>query len=230
VTHVKVEDRLAALTFDDGPDPVHTPQLLQILARHGARATFFVIGERAAQSPEIVDQIVKGGHELGNHTWDHPSLPRIGPAARVRQLEQCASAILPHRTSIMRPPYSEQSLGSYLTAKRMGYEVVAWNVQVEDWRPHPARVMEDWLVQRIRPGSITVLHDSLWRPRYPEASPRGPLFEALEAALEKLPRFRFVTVSELLKAGRPTRVPWFADDRGVRLAAAWPARGRRLPS
>ena len=221
LTNVKVDDHRAALTFDDGPDPEHTPRLLEVLERHGAKATFFVIGERAATQPGLLDEIVRAGHEIGNHTWDHPSLPRTDPGERTRQLTRCAEAIRPHRTTIMRPPFTEQSLASYMTARRMGYEVVAWNVQVEDWRPHPAKVMEDWLVRRIRPGSIAVLHDSLWRPTFAEASNRGPLFEAVDGALESLAQFRFVTVSDLVSAGKPVRVPWFADREGVGLGKAW---------
>ena len=93
--------------------------------------------------------------------------------------------------------------------------MVAWSVQVEDWCPHPAPVMEDWLVDRMKPGSIVVLHDSLWKPRYSAARDRGPMLEALDAALVRLERFRFVTVSELMAAGRPVRPRWFDRNAGA---------------
>ena len=77
---------MVGLTFDDGPDPEYTPRLLEILHRHGARATFFMAGEAARQHPELVRQVAQAGHAIGNHGWDHPSFPFISRDERLAQM------------------------------------------------------------------------------------------------------------------------------------------------
>ena len=99
-----------ALTFDDGPDPEHTPRLLEVLARHGAKATFFMVGARAARHPELVARVAAEGHEIGNHGWDHPSLPALPSAAVAGQLERTRAVLAPHGQALMRPPYGHQDL------------------------------------------------------------------------------------------------------------------------
>ena len=100
---VATDERLMALTFDDGPDPEHTPRLLEVLARHGAKATFFMVGARAARHPELVARVAAEGHEIGNHGWDHPSLPALPSAAVAEQLERTRAVLAPHGQALMRP-------------------------------------------------------------------------------------------------------------------------------
>jgi peptidoglycan/xylan/chitin deacetylase (PgdA/CDA1 family) len=211
-TLVRVATRQPAIafTFDDGPDPADTPPVLELLERHGARGTFFMVGSRAQAHPEIVARAVAGGHAVANHSWDHPSFRRIGAAERRRQLRSCAAALGPGAAPLFRPPFGEQGLASRLDAARCGHQVVAWDVVAEDWRDDPATELVRRVMRRLRRGSIVVFHDSLYVCTDPRYRDRAPLREALEELLARLsPLHRFVTVPELLRLGRPVRWPHF---------------------
>ena len=127
-----------ALTFDDGPNDAATPQLLDVLARHGVRATFFAMGSFARERPEIVRQAAAAGHLLGNHTMSHPRLS-MQPAARVRQeLAEC-SAVLEEITGVavkfFRPPFGARRPFVMRAARELGLTPVMWNVTGYDWNP-----------------------------------------------------------------------------------------------
>ncbi len=105
ITSVDARDNVAALTFDDGPDPAFTPRLLDILDKHQVSATFFVVGETAQKYPELIRRIAQTGHVIGNHSWDHPAFPLITGRERRAQMRACAKAIAPYGQRIFRPPY-----------------------------------------------------------------------------------------------------------------------------
>jgi peptidoglycan/xylan/chitin deacetylase (PgdA/CDA1 family) len=109
ITHVATREPVAALTFDDGPHPDYTLRLLEILGRHQATATFFVVGEAAQRHPDVVRQIAASGHALGNHGWDHTSLVTVDGRERRRQVRACAAAIGPCGERLFRPPFGHQS-------------------------------------------------------------------------------------------------------------------------
>lgn len=212
MTHVSTQASVAALTFDDGPDPEFTPRLLDVLARHRAHATFFMLGENARKYPDIVSRVAAEGHAIGNHSWDHPSLPLLTRHERQEQIRACAAVIEPlGGLRLFRPPYGHQSLSSRLDALRLGYQVVAWNVVAEDWLDHDADWTANLLHEQIAPGSVVLLHDAIRRsmqsiPQYN----RGPMIRAVDMALERLSdRFRFVTIPELLQCGRPQFAHWY---------------------
>jgi peptidoglycan/xylan/chitin deacetylase (PgdA/CDA1 family) len=142
---VRTWDPVAALTFDDGPDPQRTPRILDILERYRARATFFMVGEAVQWYPELVRQVAQTGHAIGNHFWDHPSFPLITGRERRAQLRACAKAIAPYGQRVFRPPYGHQSVASRLDALWLGYQVVTWNVLAYDWLDHDA----DWMANRL---------------------------------------------------------------------------------
>ena len=138
ITHVATADPVAALTFDDGPHAEYTPRLLDILARHHARATFFMLGQSAIQYPDLLRRIAQAGHAIGNHSWDHASFPFITGRQRREQIRACARAIAPYGQRLFRPPYGEQSLASRLNILRMRYKVILFNCEVGDWfNPDP---------------------------------------------------------------------------------------------
>lgn len=220
LTRVRTPRPVAALTFDDGPDAADTPRFLEVLERHGARGTFFMLGQRAAERPELVRRAAEAGHVVANHSWDHPEFPAIGARERRRQILRCAAALAPHGQRLFRPPKTLQSLASHLTLRRLGYDVVGWSVEVADWREDDVDRLSARLIEGIRPGGIVVLHDTLWNPSGEPRPDRGPLIAALEATFERLREYRFVTVPQLLGYGPPVRVPWF-----VRTDADWPAHG-----
>lgn len=209
VVGVRTRRNVAALTFDDGPDPVHTPHLLDILADHGARATFFMVGEMARRYPDVVRRVAEEGHAIGNHTWDHPSLPKISDRERRRQMRACREATRPYGLRLLRPPYGHLNLASRLTGLFAGYEVVGWNADVEDWRFQDSEAIAERIGQLVRPGAVFVLHDSLCDVRDPRAANREYARRGLGMALAEIgERFQFVTIPELLRTGRPVRTHW----------------------
>jgi peptidoglycan/xylan/chitin deacetylase (PgdA/CDA1 family) len=169
-----------ALTFDDGPDPEWTPRVLDLLARAGVRATFFLIGERAQRQPDLVRRISAEGHDLGNHTWSHRSLWLSGPATTVRQVVDGHEAIAeaagrPPR--FFRPPWGMTNLALFPVLRRLGTPCVFWTVQPEGRRPVPPALQVQRVLGRLRPGAIVDLHDA---PGLPGAG------ERLAAALPDL--------------------------------------------
>jgi len=209
ITSVDTRDNVAALTFDDGPDPTFTPRLLDILERYQARATFFVVGETAQKYPELIRQIAQTGHVIGTHSWDHPAFPLITGRERRAQIRACAKAIAPYGQKIFRPPFGCQNTSSRLSVFWLGYQVITWNLVAEDWLDHDADHIVNRLENKIRPGSIIVFHDSLHDIIEERYITREPTLQAVDMLLKQLAgRFRFVTIPELLQHGRPRRVNW----------------------
>ena len=207
---VRTAEAAIALTFDDGPDPASTPAVLEALARHGMKATFFMVGARAARHPELVARVADAGHEIGNHSWDHPSLPTLGVRAVARQLGRTRAVLAPRGGTLMRPPYGHQSLGSHLVARGLGYRVVIWNVVATDWLADDAATLAGRVLERAAPGAIVLLHDTLYTFEQERFRDRAPTIGALAILAERLPGYRFVTVSELLRLGTPVRRYWTA--------------------
>lgn len=210
ITRVRTEEPAVAITFDDGPDPRSTPRYLEALERHGARGTFFLIGRSVQRYPDLVQRIRAGGHAIGNHSWDHPSFPAISAAARREQLELCAAAIGPITPRLFRPPYGNQTWLTRLEPFWFGWQVIAWDVCANDWQGDSAEVMADRVIGGLRPGSIVLMHDSLYKFEQPEFAVRDVSIRTLTLVLERMQdRFRFVTVPELLRLGRPQRELWY---------------------
>jgi len=157
------EHRAVSLTFDDGPDPEWTPRVLDVLAREGVRAAFFLIGQRARRVPEQARRIAGSGHDLGNHTWSHPSLWRCGPAHTECEIADGHAAIAdaagaPPR--FFRPPWGKTNLAMFGVARELGTPCVFWTVQPESRRPvEPAEQARRGLA-RARAGAIYDLHDA----------------------------------------------------------------------
>jgi peptidoglycan-N-acetylglucosamine deacetylase len=210
ITHVSTKEAMVGLTFDDGPHPESTPRLLEILAKRHARATFFMIGEAAEKHRGLVRQVAEEGHAIGNHSWDHPSFPLVSGRERRQQIRACERALAPYGVRLFRPPYGHQNLASWLDARRLGYDVVAWSVVGEDWRSRDAVSMTDLLVRSLYPGCVVVLHDGLFDASDVRCFDREPMLEAVTMLLDLLHgRFRFVTVPELLRQGRVEGRFWF---------------------
>jgi peptidoglycan/xylan/chitin deacetylase (PgdA/CDA1 family) len=204
VTSVQVSEPAIALTFDDGPDPSTTPRILEVLERYGARGTFFMVGKRAASNPELVKRIANAGHAICNHSWSHVSLPTVSGRERREEIRACAKAL---------GKYGHQSLASRLDAYLLGYTVVNWNLHVEDWSEISAEEMLDWLDREMKPGSIVLLHDSLYTAPPGQDRSRESVLQTLEQFLSKhAGAYRFVTVPELLKLGKANRRNWY--DKG----------------
>lgn len=211
ITHVNTCEPVVSLTFDDGPHPVYTPLLLKILRKHGAHATFFMVGEAAQRYRNIVELIKRGGHVIGTHSWDHSSFTSINRKERRKQLRACKKIIAPSGHRLFRPPWGNQSLSSRIDALLFGYEVIGWNVVAEDWLDLTSDTIAERLIKTIRPGSIVLLHDAIYKsifdsPQYD----RTAMLDAVDTVLERLcSQFSFVTIPELFHFGKPVKQNWF---------------------
>jgi len=150
-----------ALTFDDGPMDL-TRDYLDVLERGGARATFFVVGDLCARSPELVDEIALRGHELAGHGYTHRPFPDLAREGLLTEELERTARLLPPRPrerSIVRPPRGAVSLGSLFGCTRAGFTTVLWSVNSEDWRVKRADDVVDAVVGRVEPGAIVLLHE-----------------------------------------------------------------------
>ena len=195
---VHVDGPYIAMTFDDGPSATLTPKLLDILAAHHIKATFFVLGEMVAEHPEILARAAQEGHEIGSHSWSHPNLAKMsqeGVRSQLQRTDDEIKGVTGKRPTLFRPPY-----GSITEREKrwihdeFGYDIILWDVDPLDWkRPGPA-VVRNRILKETRPGSIVLSHDI--HPGTIEAMPST--FDELEAK-----GFKFVTVSELLGMATP---------------------------
>ena len=156
-----------ALTYDDGPNDPHTLRLLEALARHHVHATFFLIGRYAKQRPDIVRDIARAGHAIGNHTFTHPLLIFKSELEIRRELTDCQSAIQDavgtalsgQHSNLFRPPFGGRRPAVLRIARELGFETVMWNVTGYDWNAPPAEVIQQKVSRQIRGGDVILLHD-----------------------------------------------------------------------
>lgn len=193
-----VEGNQVAITFDDGPHATNTPRLLDILKQKGVRATFFVVGQNAAEYPEILKRIVAEGHELANHSFSHPVLASLSEGALREQLDKTHQAVLKATgvtMKLMRPPYGalNNPQRAWVHA-HFGYRVILWDVDPLDWKVRDAAKVEQAIVSRAHAGSIILAHDI--HKTTVDAVP-----ETLDQLLQK--GLKFVTVSELIALDKP---------------------------
>lgn len=186
-----------ALTFDDGPHPVYTKQILDILYDYDARATFFTIGKNASLHPDLIRRMINEGHEIGNHTWSHHLTWTLGRDSLLNELdetERIICEISDFRPKLFRPPDGINTTTIREAAAEMDYSVILWTIDTRDWEQSTktddiiAKVMEN-----VGSGSIILCHDFV--SRRDSVTP-----EAIAALIPLLLRegYRFVTVSELI--------------------------------
>lgn len=199
VKQVSTSKKVVALTFDDGPSATFTPQVLDILREHQAGATFFVVGKRAEKYPELIRRMAREGHEIGNHTFNHPMSP-VKPARLAEELDKTDEVIyrLTHRhTQYFRPPGGKCTIATVEPALDKGYKVILWTAREDpkDWADPGVKRIVDRVVNNARNGSIIILHDC--------GGDRTQTVEALPKIMQALKEkgYSFVTVSELLRIG-----------------------------
>ncbi|GAU67207.1 hypothetical protein SSP35_04_02900 [Streptomyces sp. NBRC 110611] len=169
------------LTFDDGPHPRYTPQILRILRRHGVRATFFVIGENAVEFPGLLRAIAEDGHAVANHTWSHPQLTGLPPDAVRGELGRTSELIddvLGAAPDLARAPYGAWDDVSLSICNELGMSPVGWATDSLDWTLPGAEYIADAVLAGIRPGAIVLAHDG--------GGPRRQTVEALRWYLPRL--------------------------------------------
>ncbi|MFF3641258.1 polysaccharide deacetylase family protein [Streptomyces sp. NPDC002564] len=156
-------DRSMVLTFDDGPDPRYTPDILRTLRRHDVRAMFFVCGEMAVDNKDLLREMADDGHLIGNHTWDHPLLPRMNRTLMRAQIERTCDVIedaTGEAPSWFRAPYGAWNRNAFQLGAELGMEPLAWTVDTLDWTEPGAET----IVRRVRagagPGVVVLSHDA----------------------------------------------------------------------
>lgn len=180
-----------ALTFDDGPNPAATPRLLEVLALHNVRATFFLIGNFVRLEPALVREIAAAGHAIGNHTMSHPFLPKYSSSRIESELADCNAALedtLGRRIELFRPPHGGRSPAVFRAAASLGLQVVQWNLIVGDWTQPPVETIlsriETGIARHRRSacGTNVVLHDG---GQAGLGQPRLQTVEAVESLLQR---------------------------------------------
>jgi peptidoglycan/xylan/chitin deacetylase (PgdA/CDA1 family) len=190
--------KMIALTFDDGPDSLFTPQILDILQKYKVKATFFLIGKRAEVHRDIVRRMAREGHVVGNHSWSHPNLIKLDRQALEKEIMKTENLLLKdvgYRTALFRSPYGSLDRQKVREVQGLGYKVIAWNVDSLDWKGLTGEQVRSNILENVRKGSIVLQH-----------SAGGP-GEDLSGTAEALPviirtlikeGYRFVTIPELL--------------------------------
>lgn len=178
-----------ALTFDDGPG-AHTSRLLDILAAHGVKATFYTVGRQIEQRPRVIRKMAAGGHQIGNHTYDHPQLTAVSADAVRRQIATTdallrAQGVTP---STVRPPYGSYNTSVLQVLGSLGHGAVNWNVDPRDWEARHTPTVVQRVTSAARPGAILLLHDV--HPTSVDAVPQ--IITTLKAR-----GYHFVTVDQI---------------------------------
>jgi peptidoglycan-N-acetylglucosamine deacetylase len=155
-------DKAIALTIDDGPDPVYTPQVLQVLERYGVTATFSMIGEHVSSYPHLAQSVAAAGHRIANHTWTHADLPTLKASAVHDELAQATDAITSAtgvQPGLFRAPYGAWSPAVIAECERQKMIPLDWSVDPRDWaRPGVASIVSN-IMKNTRAGSIILEHD-----------------------------------------------------------------------
>lgn len=179
------------LTFDDGPVPEQTPWVLDLLRKHGIRATFFCVGDNVRKHPDLFRRLVEEGHSVGNHTFNHVPLFRKGVTWRsyLDNVSLCDEAMSPHRPALFRAPHGHITpLRAWQLTRERFKRIVFWDVMPKDYdsRLEPQQVLDN-VIRHVRPGSVIVFHDSI------KAGPRmrhaleGTILHFKELGYEFLP-------------------------------------------
>jgi peptidoglycan/xylan/chitin deacetylase (PgdA/CDA1 family) len=201
--------RQIALTYDDGPNDPHTLRLLEVLARHGAPATFFLIGRYVQQRPDIAREIIQAGHAVGNHTFMHPLLTFKSETEINQQLSQCRAALqdaIGQYSNLFRPPFGGRRPAVLRVARELGLQPVMWNVTGYDWNAPPAAAIERKIAKQIRGGDVILLHDGGHKQM---GADRSQTVIATDHLLTryKSEGYEFVTVPQMVAKSAISRQP-----------------------
>lgn len=184
-----------AITFDDGPHPVYTPQILDILKKYGVHATFFVIGENVAMHPELTERCIAEGHEIANHTYTHKNLAKDSCSDIQNEIVHTENTVFENfdiRTKLLRPPGGLYGKNVLSCAEELDYTVILWSIDTRDWAHTPVQKITKNVLGSVKAGDIILMHDFVQK--------RSPTPDALEKILPVLIERGFspVTVSELI--------------------------------
>lgn len=155
--------KVIALTFDDGPDTRFTPLILDVLNKYDVKATFFLLGTRVHTYPDIVKQIYSKGHAIGNHTYWHPKLTDTDVKSMIWEIEkneQEIYSVICIKPELFRAPYGAINEDQVRQLEKMGYRGIGWSVDSQDWKSLPANVVKQKVLDSIHPGAIVLMHSA----------------------------------------------------------------------
>lgn len=198
------DEKIVALTFDDGPYPPYTGQVLDILAEYRVPATFFVVGQNADLHPDLVRRIAREGHQLGSHTYHHLDLLKLEPREVAEEMDRTAHAIQSVTgvwPTVMRPPHGFRDPAVLAAMNERKLKVVEWSVMSRDWTNPGVDAIVERTLAKVKNGSIILLHDG---DGVESKAPRAQSVAAARIIIERLQEqgYRFVTIDELY--GRKT--------------------------
>lgn len=191
------EEKKIALTFDDGPHPHYTEQILDLLDRYGVKATFFVIGENIEYYDKgIISRIIDSGHEIGNHTFSHTHVKQTREESFRGDVRKCHKIMLErygYEMKLFRPPEGAVDAKVQSIARELGYSIILWSIDTRDWEHTAPTLIVSNVEKNIDGGDIILMHDYVSKPN-----------TTTEALRELIPRlisegYEFVTVSDLIK-------------------------------
>ena len=187
--------KVIALTFDDGPHPRYTRQILSLLKEYGITATFFMVGVNITRYPDVARAVAEGGHAIGNHTYTHPPVKERGDEemrAEILRAEKEIEDIVGKKPTVFRPPEGTCPNRISSLAGRLGYSVILWTVDTRDWAATPPEKIVSNVMGHVKSGDILLFHDYV--------SYKNTTIDALKILLPMLIRegYQFVTVPELL--------------------------------
>jgi len=196
-----VKEPLIALTFDDGPHPEYTIQLLDVLDSYNVKATFFLVGNLMEKYPDIVKQIVARGHAIGNHTYSHPPNMELETHASVitelDRTDAVIKKITGMKTDLFRPPKGLVDGNLLSIAEQKGFKTILWTVCADNREAPTPELMAKRVTDRISPGAIILAHDGRYKSRWKDVAATPIIIERLIIA-----GYHFVTVPELIAAGQ----------------------------
>jgi peptidoglycan/xylan/chitin deacetylase (PgdA/CDA1 family) len=191
-----------ALTYDDGPNDPHTLRLLEVLAKHNVKATFFLIGRYVRQRSEIARELAAAGHTAGNHTSSHALLTLKGPVEIRRQLSDCRAALsdaIGEHSNLFRPPFGGRRPAVLRIARQLHLEPIMWSVTGYDWDAPLAEIIERKVTRQIRGGDVILLHDGDHRRM---GADRSQTVLATDRLIDryKTEGYEFVTIPEMIES------------------------------
>ena len=200
VSKIETDEKIVALTFDDGPHPRTTAEILDVLKEYGVRATFFNVGENAVKRPELTAREAAEGHEIGNHTFSHINIKPLSPEKVKKQILDTETAVTDAanvKTTLFRPPEGRIGEAGERVAEELGYTVVLWSVDTRDWTHRTAYAIAKTVTDNVKDGDVILCHDFI--------SGESHTAEALRIFIPKLLEegYEFVTVSELISKKAP---------------------------
>ncbi len=193
---IKTDEKVIALTFDDGPHKKYTPEILDILSKYNAKATFFIVGENAEKNPELALRVHEEGHELAIHTYTHPFRTNVANLIKeIKQTHATIYGITGYSPVLFRPVEGQYTDAMIDAIVKEGYKVVMWSWHLDtfDWKSPGERKIINTVLKGAKPGSVVLFHDG--------GGNREQTVKAMKKIIPELEKqgYKFVTISELIE-------------------------------